>query len=108
MVTEKSMRLAFQDLRWQADREDGIPAYFRRLGVKGDRHDANFCPVAMWLGRRFAGCRFMVTSDHVTVMDGTTRLAAFSVPECVTKFVDAFDRGDYPDLMVTEEVYPWI
>lgn len=75
----------------------------RRAGIRGRRHDAFCCPVALYVAAGL-GCpdndndHIAVGTDEVLVDDDEIEL-----PDHVVDFVTAFDNGSYPDLEAPKE-----
>ncbi len=71
-------------------------------GWRGLQYDAEACPVSRYLtavGTRIHGAAVGTYQATVHTLDGP--VTEIDLPPAVAAFVQAFDRGDYPDLVVT-------
>lgn len=76
---------------------DGIAEFFQGEGIKADRADTVTCAVARFLKDQ-TGEDIRVHTTRVS--DGKTGLSIMVLPETVKEFIQKFDRGEYPDLLV--------
>ncbi|PRY17626.1 hypothetical protein [Pseudosporangium ferrugineum] len=102
-MSDSTRRRVTTALRSLGSTADGVADTLEAGGWRGLRHDAGACPVSLYLTAVVAGTRgAAVGSDQATVhpLDGPD--AEVDLPLAVADFVVAFDRGAYPDLVVTD------
>lgn len=76
---------------------DGIHAFLRDSGIRGDLEVPSSCALAQWLRQRTnAACSVGTTSVYAT--RGLEWAESF-FGDKVKTFVEEFDRNDHPDLV---------
>lgn len=76
-----------------------VAAAMRLYGVTGHRHDTRDGPLPRYLSR-VVGCRDFEV-NHNMVKHDQHRVTWMPLP--VAQFVQAFDAGEYPDLIADNE-----
>jgi hypothetical protein len=86
-------------------RDDVVDALLA-LGITGAIGDPTECPVARYLDDCFPGTRYEVSAcdvyDRFTLLKGDGPIYVHP-PLAVELFIDAFDRGAFPELVRTRD-----
>lgn len=88
---------------------DAIADYLRGFGIKGDVEDSESCVISNWIMQN-VDCAGVSTSDeiHVYGYDWVDQGSAdYEISTCVKMFIDLFDRGFYPDLVIEYDDDYW-
>lgn len=70
---------------------NGLARYFKSIGIKGDKEEAESCPISNYLTAK-VGKRVRVANE--ITLDGDT----YGIPSAASTFISKFDEGGYPDL----------
>ena len=86
---------------------DAIAEFLRGFEVKGDVEDSESCIISNWIMQN-VDCAGVSTSDEIHIYgynwleDGS---ADYEISNCVKQFIELFDRGFYPDLIIEYPEY---
>jgi hypothetical protein len=72
-----------------------IAGWLLAEGFKGKRYSSVMCPVALYLNNRVEGMSHIVAVENVYA-----HLHRCALPQPIVDFIDQFDRGDFPSLIV--------
>lgn len=89
------------------DTPDQVAQTLQAQGIKGRRGSSCFCPLAVALNNRYGeSAQAFVSHTDVMLYDGPESANNYLVvnPLQIADFVEAFDRGIYPEL--DKEPYP--
>lgn len=77
---------------------DDVAALLREAGVKGKPQSFGSCPVACFI--RAGGSSWAVVGRGEMQWPEGSRLLGVAMPDHVRAFIQAFDKGAYPELAV--------
>lgn len=78
---------------------DGIRDRFQKFGLKGQPVDPQRCVTARYLSDQLGSIPISLGTTDVGFTDLGSPEVRVSVPTNVRKFIRAFDRGDFPELV---------
>lgn len=84
------------------DTADGIAAYFAEQGITGQRNHNYCCPVANYVKRTTAVEDPAVEPGLVEGFGGEGEELVCETPAAVKEFVERFDKGAWPELVVAD------
>lgn len=70
----------------------------RDAGITGCRESANGCPVARYLRQRGANAAVVSIADTAIISDNNSVPVAVLNPAAVSRFIEDFDAGGWPEL----------
>jgi hypothetical protein len=90
------------------DTADEVADFLHKRGIKGNRVEANSCPVAQYITSSNFGFEWASVFDTISagrnVDDNNSADITIATPKTVLKFIKEFDLGKYPQL-VQERTY---
>jgi len=82
------------------DRAEDLAAWLAVQGCQGHPGNTYACPMAVLFRRTFGDLTVVVTADSAMVRVEPHRWARVPLPLAASRFVFAFDRGLFPELVV--------
>ncbi len=80
---------------------DEVAEFLRERGIKGQIGNLNRCPIAEYVNGA-SGVNCEVDDDSVAVAFNDDAEAKYIMSAAMKEFVQKFDAGDYPDLILEE------
>lgn len=102
-MSDNTRRRVTAALRSLGSTADDVADMLDGGGCRGLRHDAGACPVSLFLTAVLPDVRgAAVGAGQATVFPVAGPDLEIDLPAAVATFVEAFDNGAYPDLVVTD------
>lgn len=89
-MTPQQVRTALKQLGFSPEE---VAHSLMELGIKGKIHDADHCPLAVYLLRQ--GARFITVHAHCLEFE---RLKV-RTPSAIARFISLFDAGRWPEVI---------
>lgn len=82
-------------------RESNIPEFLRKKGIKGYRRSGESCPIANLIAQETTATSIEVKTKWVNYYRGSL-LCSADLPFNAINFIEQFDAGDFPDLVLED------